>query len=167
MSEFKDFVRTVYLSGPMDNLNTSNDPVLSMSLWREKAERYFADKGIQVVNPLRTPTATNQKFIVRGDKMSIKHSQAVLVNLTQVGKPGVNGKAVMGAGTIMEIIFAYSQGIPVVLFDTERSYEEISVWVKYHCVQICSTKLEAMQWITSLNDKRVRFNNFVEEIGDF
>jgi nucleoside 2-deoxyribosyltransferase len=164
MGEFKDLIKVIYLSGPMDHLTTeNNNPALSMSIWRDKAEAYFNRYKVDVINPIRVPTDINARWIVRGDKMSIKKSDAILVNFSQVGKPGVNGEIVMACGTIMEIHFAYQLGKPVVVYDTGREYDELSVWLRYHSTILCKTQLEAMQWLVSLNDKKLRHIDFRQD----
>ena len=83
-------------------------------------------------------------------------SDAILVNFTHIGKPGINGNIVMGSGTHMEVFYASSLNIPVVLFDEERDYKDLSVWVRFHTSVICKTQEEAMKWLVSLNHKKSR-----------
>ena len=157
MSEFRDFIKVVYLSAPMDQLSADKDveEKYSMSKWRERAEKYFSKKGIQVINPVRTTRKIKDRWIIEGDKLAIRHADALLVNYTQLHLPGVNGKIVKGTGTTMEIIYAHERGKVVVIYDENREAEELSVWLREHASIIVSSRIEALKWINSLNNKRL------------
>ena len=54
MGEFHKLVKTCYLSGAMDGLSTDTvDEKFSMSIWRDRSEKYFSKNGIDVINPIR------------------------------------------------------------------------------------------------------------------
>mgnify|MGYP001578124907 FL=1 len=161
--EFNKLIKVTYLSSPMERLTMGgkNDP-LSMIWWREYANKYFGKNGIDVLNPVLCPSELNPRFIVRNDKTAIRQSDALLVNFTQIGNPGVGGKIVIGAGTIQEIIYGYEQEKTVVLFDENRPYDELPLWVRYHSSIICKTQKEAMDFIISINHKKLRDVEFKE-----
>ncbi len=163
MGEFHNLVKVCYLSSPMElcTMGGKDDP-LSMVAWREEASRYLGKHGINVINPVWCPSALNPRFIVRNDKSSIRQSEVVFVNFSQIGKPGINGNSIIGAGTIQEIIYGYEQEKTVVLFDTGRTYDQLPLWVRYHSSIICSTQKEAMDFIISLNHKKLRDVDFKE-----
>ena len=163
MGEFKGFIGNVYLSGPMDGLSfDTHDEEKSMAIWRYRAERYFGDHGICIINPMREASVITDPWIVEQDKLAIwKHSDAILANVSQIGTIGVEGKPVMGIGTIMEIIYAAENRVPVAIFDTGRVHEDWSVWMREHAsVRIFKTQLEAQQWVVSINKRKLRPENY-------
>ena len=161
MGEFHDLVKVVYSSGPMEGCTLGGkEDRLSMSFWRNSAEKYLAKHNIDVINPVRSPNALNPRFVVRGDKLSIQKCDVLLVNFSQVGTTGSTGKTILGVGTIMEVLYGYELGKPVVIFDTNRSYEDLPVWLRYHSSIICNSQAEAQEWIVSLNNKKFHDVNF-------
>jgi hypothetical protein len=130
----------VYLAGPMENLHKELHPKeTSMVSWRLEARQLLSRLGATVWDPVEEEI--NKEDIVECDKEAILLSDVILVNFTQIGLPGCNGKSLLGVGSSMEIMYASIFNIPVVLIDENRSLEELPLWLRYH-IDIFATSVE-------------------------
>jgi nucleoside 2-deoxyribosyltransferase len=99
---------TVYLAGKMMGLTEEE-----MTSWRKEAEEYLTRHEIKVIDPVRAGMGLEEQTsrqIVAINKYLINRSDVVLAEL--------NHKEV-SIGTIGEIIFASSLGIPVFTWGSE------------------------------------------------
>lgn len=116
----------VYLCGPINGCD--DDECMT---WRQKAIRLIPN----AVNPLdrdyRGAELNSYREIVEIDKRAIRNSDALLVRLT---RPSI--------GSAMEIHYAWSLGLPVVLW-ADRN-DSISPWLRYHCTSIVYSLEEAV-----------------------
>jgi nucleoside 2-deoxyribosyltransferase len=107
----------VYLCGPINGCTDSE-----CKDWREEAKQFFS-----WIDPMkrdyRGQEAVAYREIVDLDKRDIRKADALLVNYT---KPSV--------GTAMEIYYAWTLGIPVVLWCAPDAV--ISPWLRYHSTSI-------------------------------
>jgi len=105
----------VYLAGPIKDTTDEE-----MRAWRQIAREYLG--ADHVLDPsdrdYRGVEDENIERIVEGDKDDIRRSNAVLANYWRPG-----------AGTAMEILFAWEQCRPVV---TVVPPGAVSPWIRYH-----------------------------------
>jgi len=129
-------VKKVYLAGAINKMSDAD-----CKDWRLEAIKKLSSLGFGALNPMdrdyRGQEKTAYKEIVELDKKDICHSAYVLVNYL---KPSV--------GTSMEILYAWEEDIPVVLF---TSAENISPWLLYHSTKIVKTLDEAIEEIAKLD----------------
>jgi nucleoside 2-deoxyribosyltransferase len=122
---------TVYLCG---QINGCTDQAARE--WRIEVKRKC--DGINVIDPLdmdyRGTEKGNDRTIVQNDKAAIANSDILIAMFRE---PSV--------GASMEILFAYSIGVPVVLIN--ESNRELSPWLVYHARDIVSTIDEAIKII--------------------
>jgi nucleoside 2-deoxyribosyltransferase len=120
---------TVYLCGGINGLNDAQ-----AKDWRELSKELLK---AETLDPMRRDYRGKEdesvNEIVEGDIKDIDSSDVVLVNATRPSW-----------GTAMEIVYAYTRGIPVVCF-TEGA--RISPWLRYHSVKIVVAVQEACDWI--------------------
>lgn len=127
---------TIYLAGPVAALDDGG------AGWRDRVTEQFADVDVSFENPLAKYNVAIDGLeivpgvapeyeddvvgvadIVRSDKQLIGKSDAVLVGYSDV----------KSIGTPMEVMFASSAGIPVVVWvRDETSLMELSPWYRYH-----------------------------------
>lgn len=106
--------------------------------WRTAAmtamhgEHTFLDP---MVRDYRHLTEVAYREIVELDKRDIRNADILLVN-----HPGPS------TGTDMEILYAWTLGIPVVAVVPEGA--QISPWLRYHCTKLAMDFQEARDWIT-------------------
>lgn len=110
----------VYLAGPIQGMSDSQ-----AFDWRDKATYQLSLVGIKVFDPVKERDFRGKELgggiaaeIVEGDKADILVCDFMLANVHKTG-----------AGTSMEILFAWTHGIPVV---TALSGNVLSPWIKYH-----------------------------------
>lgn len=121
----------VYLSGPIDF--SSEESLKACKSWRGFAESKFSQSGIEAINPLRGDShlspgqafadLTNGKALVTRDMQDICRSDIVLVCF-----PEASSKR--GIGTLMEMMFAHEQGLPIIMVDPSNQVSE-HPWVKF------------------------------------
>jgi len=105
----------IYLAGPMHNCNNSQ-----MNNWRQKAKNYFKDYDyVKFLDPVEKEEI-NMKGAVEGDKEMIKKSTVVIANCWK-----------FSVGTMMEIIYAWENGIPVYVISKKKGIRE-NWWMIYH-----------------------------------
>ena len=121
----------IYLCGPINGC-TDND----CKNWREAAKAHFGKDGC--IDPMRRDYRGIEdscyRQIVDLDKRDIRMSDVVLVNYV---KPSV--------GTSMEVFYAWTLGIPVIVVAEERT--RISPWLRYHSTEIVNSFESAFDWI--------------------
>jgi nucleoside 2-deoxyribosyltransferase len=115
--------RRVYLCGPINGCSDSE----AMS-WRE----WFKSRCLfEFVDPMSRDYRGSELLLYREivdlDKMDIKKCDAVVVMFE---KPSV--------GTSMEILYAWSNSIPVIVIDV--SGKPLSPWLVYHSTSIVESK---------------------------
>lgn len=113
----------VYLAGPIFGCNDEE-----CKGWRQQLKSDFPE--IDWVDPMerdfRGKESISVEQIIEGDKEAIDGCEAMIANVLQPS-----------AGTAMEILYAHSQGIPVVVID--GSGGRISPWIIYHASCVSQT----------------------------
>lgn len=133
----------VYLAGPINGCNDDEattwrdwfkycrDQLYPMAL--PNGGKFPQSLSAEYVDPMtrdyRGKEAQDYREIVELDKRDIKSCDVVVV---MYSKPSV--------GTSMEVFFAWSLGIPVIVID--ESTGPISPWLRYHSTTIVKTKQE-------------------------
>lgn len=128
----------VYLAGPIRH---SEDFGKS---WRREAKSRYPE--IDWIDPLDRTDYSDTKIlsyldaveIVEDDLTMIDESDVLLVNWEE---------AVPTCGTPMEVRYAYSQKIPVLV---KSSLESISPWMVYHASVVVETLEEAIEEISAI-----------------
>ena len=119
----------VYLCGPINGC--SDDEATT---WREWFKRSGCDADF--VDPMkrdyRGKEASDYREIVELDKRDIRGCDAVVVMYV---KPSV--------GTSMEIFFAWTIGVPVIVID--ESDKPVSPWLQYHSTAVVKAKESALE----------------------
>jgi nucleoside 2-deoxyribosyltransferase len=119
-------MKRIYLCGPIHGCDNKE-----ASTWRERVKK---NKGFDFVDPMRRDYRGiedgNVKEIVELDKQDILSCDAILV---MYKKPSV--------GTSMEIYFAWSLHIPVIVIN--ESNGSISPWLQYHATEIFDNVFDA------------------------
>lgn len=115
-SEIKEMEQTkVYLAGPINGC--TDDECIT---WRESLKsQYPFDFADPMKRDYRGKEEESFREIVELDKIDIRNCDAMIAMFV---KPSV--------GTSMEIYFAHSLDIPVILID--QSDKPLSPWLKYH-----------------------------------
>jgi len=121
----------IYLCGP---INACTDE--ECKDWRNLARVRYGNK--KCIDPMKRDYRGIEdscyRQIVDLDKRDIRMSDVVLVNYS---KPSV--------GTSMEVFYAWTLGIPVVVVAEERT--RISPWLRYHSTVIVHGFEDAFDWI--------------------
>lgn len=118
----------VYLAGPIANCSDSE-----CSDWR----KYLTDglPGRIILDPMvrdfRGIEGNHTDEIVEGDKKDIANCDVLIANVWQIS-----------AGTMMELLFAYDQGLYTIVIVPEGS--RVSPWIRYHASCIVNTFDEAI-----------------------
>lgn len=117
----------VYLAGPINGCSDSEAKdwretlkVLDQFIWIDPMERDY--RGVEAVK---------YREVVDLDKRDILSCDVIVV---MFAKPSV--------GTSMEILFAWENGIPVILIDQSKG--PLSPWLIYHSTSIVNSLEEAM-----------------------
>ena len=118
----------IYLCGPINGC--SDEQAIT---WREWFKSQ--DCSYTWIDPMkrdyRGKEQQDYREIVELDKREVSMSDAIVVMYTQ---PSV--------GTSMEVFFAWTRGIPIIVID--ESKRPISPWLRYHLTAIVDTKEEAL-----------------------
>jgi nucleoside 2-deoxyribosyltransferase len=126
----------VYLCGPINGCTDDE-----ATTWREwfKANVTRVAFVDPMVRDYRGREIDDYREIVDLDKRDIRGCGVVVVMYV---KPSV--------GTSMEVLFAWTLGIPVVVID--ESGKPLSPWMRYHASAVVASKLEAAvkvaEWIS-------------------
>lgn len=136
----------VYLSGPINGCN--DDECQTWRLWFH--ERLPKSMNYWAIDPMARDYRGREeecyREIVELDKRDIKSCDVMLVMYT---RPSV--------GTSMEVLYAWSLGIPVILID--ESIQRLSPWMRYHATTIVETKEQALEKLQDhWNWKRATWN---------
>ncbi len=119
----------IYLCGPINGCTDDE-----ATTWRE----WFKNSGVAAdfVDPMkrdyRGKEASDYREIVELDKRDIRGCDAVVVMYV---KPSV--------GTSMEIFFAWTIGVPVIVID--ESDKPVSPWLRYHSTAVVKSKESASE----------------------
>lgn len=120
----------IYLCGPINGCNDDQ-----ATTWREWFKSSVGPFVIDWIDPMkrdyRGKEAEDYREIVELDKRDVRGCDVIIVMYTQ---PSV--------GTSMEIFFAWTIGIPVIVID--ESKKPISPWLRYHSTAIVNNKHEAL-----------------------
>ncbi len=127
----------VYLCGPID-LCTNKEA----RVWREAVKTYFPLAIDPMSRDYTGKLATSYREIVELDKRDIRDADAVLVNFF-----------VPSVGTMMEVIYAWTVGVPVVVWMTADV--PISPWLRYHAMTIVHSLHEAVSTLRMIGKRRV------------
>lgn len=121
----------IYLAGPINGCSDAE----AMN-WREWFKVVATDDIF--VDPMkrdyRGKEANDYREIVEMDKRDIRSCDVVVVMYAQ---PSV--------GTSMEVLFAWTLGIPVIVID--ESKKPLSPWLRYHATAIVASKEAAVEKI--------------------
>lgn len=127
----------VYLCGPIDNCTYEE-----MHGWREDLK--FTDSNHKWVDPTRRDFRGKEilynKELVELDKWDIRNSDVVLVRWNKPENTCV--------GSSMEILYAHSLDIPVILWCNEG--EKLSPWLVYHSLHVVNSEEEALSKLREL-----------------
>lgn len=133
----------IYLCGPINGC--TDDEATTWRDWFQETSLSDAvyPNEVEWIDPMvrdyRGGEVDNYREIVELDKRDIRSSNALVVMFTQ---PSV--------GTSMEIFFAWTIGIPVILID--ESNKPLSPWMRYHATAIVRSKELALaklkEWFT-------------------
>lgn len=123
----------VYLAGPINGCSDSEAKdwrealkVLPQFTWVDPMKRDY--RGVETVK---------YREVVDLDKRDILGCDVIIV---MFAKPSV--------GTSMEVLFAWENGIPVILID--QSNGPLSPWLMYHSTSIVKSLEEAMEVLCKL-----------------
>ena len=123
----------IYLCGPINGCN--DDEAITWRDWFRRNTFYVC------VDPMkrdyRGTEARDYREIVDLDKRDIKSCDAVVVMYV---KPSV--------GTAMEVLFAWTLGIPVVVIN--ESGRGLSPWLIYHSTAVVESKNDAIRKLEAL-----------------
>lgn len=123
-------MKKVYLAGPIHN---QTDEVCNG--WRSI---FHKEKDFIWLDPMRRDYRGKEVIhtvdIVEKDKEDINNSDAIVAKCDPIG-----------IGTSMEIIFAYTLGIPVISIMTPAPGKIIHPWIAYHSAYVVESEAEALQ----------------------
>lgn len=120
----------IYLAGPINDCTDEE-----ACNWREWFIRQTAFDCVDpMVRDYRGREHESYREIVELDKRDIRSVDIVVVMFI---KPSV--------GTSMEVLFAFTEGIPVIVID--ESAKPVSPWLRYHTTAIVSSKAECVEKI--------------------
>lgn len=130
-------MKTVYLAGSM--VGRTHEEMIG---WRNEAKMGFANNGISTLDPCRrTPyhemngsSLGKAKFVFHSDLADIDNSSLILADVRVS-----SGKA---AGTNMELMYAWTKRIPIVLWVDPDDYSH--PFYECMCLSKCSSLKEAI-----------------------
>lgn len=122
----------VYLCGPINGCTDEE-----ATNWRENVKLFFPWS----IDPMKRDYRGVEKLLYREivdlDKRDIRNSDIILVNYD---KPSV--------GTSMEVFYAWTLGIPVVVWCKEDA--KLSPWLIYHSTSIVYSLFQAVEKIKEI-----------------
>ena len=125
----KAIAANVYLCGPINGCTDAE-----ANNWRKRIKDHCLRAVDPMVRDYRGKENENYREIVDLDKRDIRGSQVILVNYV---KPSV--------GTSMEVFYAWTLGIPVVVWCSPSA--SISPWLRYHSTCFVHSFDEALEAI--------------------
>lgn len=141
----------VYLAGPIRCTENGGEE------WRSQAEEWYGDT-FDFVNPLDQFNGSQDhvEFVETLDDMDedSEMTQHLDIEVVAHDKSRILGsdfvfvglENVITRGTMMEIMYAYSNGVPVYLWLMDgRSRDDISTWVRFHADRISQDMDELME----------------------
>lgn len=120
--------KKLYLSGPIDGCTDEE-----CFGWRNHFKKIWPGKTLDPT--IRDFRGLNHdfKYIVEMDKFDIQHADGLVVNFSK-----------HSAGTPMEIMYAWSLGKPIAIWNS--SDEQLSPWHIYHSHFQCEYIEKAAEW---------------------
>lgn len=125
---------TVYLAGKMAGLTFQQ-----MREWRDQARKLLTIAGFKVLDPTDTELGAcpSASAIVHSNKYMVNHSDLVLAELDYKK---------VSLGTVGEIVYAGSKGIPVLVWGGASSIIE-HPWVEAHITERFPDLKQAINYI--------------------
>ncbi len=129
---------TVYLSGKIS-------PGASSTYYRGKVTKTFRDAGFHTLDPMRGKIKRgkwdelNPPELVQRDLQDVKRASVVLSVIMTDGRK-------QSFGTPCEIMFAYTQQVPVVLVTNDKTLQN-HPWVRYLCSRVFDNVENAVDYI--------------------
>lgn len=129
-------MKRIYLAGPIANCSDAD-----ARDWRHNAASWLFQFGAKGVDPMRRDyreedVSKTFREIVDLDKRDIMNADCVLVYWSKIS-----------IGTAMEILYAWSLGIPVIVANAIPDQGVVSPWILYHSTNIVNTLDDALNWI--------------------
>lgn len=122
----------IYLCGPINGCTDAE-----CIDWRQSVREHFPEALDPMRRDYRGREAACYREIVDLDKRDVRECRVILVNWS---KPSV--------GTSMEIFYAWTLGIPVVLWCAPGTV--LSPWLHYHATAVVHSLSEALEKVTEI-----------------
>lgn len=129
---------TIYLSGKIT-------PGASSTYYRGKVTKILREAGFHTLDPMRGKVKRgkwdelNPAELVQRDLQDVKRSSVVLSVIMSDGRK-------QSFGTPCEIMFAYTQNVPVVLVSDDKTLQN-HPWVRHLCSRVFDNVDNAVEYI--------------------